>query len=65
MPAKKKKTKEPRKELLTVKANGGTADGRGNIYTGHLGGHNIGSVVAKNQTEARKKLLTCARKLLK
>ena len=59
------KKKGSTKELFTVKEGGALAAGKGRLYTGYVGGFEIGTVVAPNKTAGRKKLLTIARGLLK
>lgn len=59
------KTTSKTRTLFRLTEKGETADKKGRLYEGHVGGFNIGSVVAKNKTAGRKKLLSIARKLLK
>jgi len=53
------------KTLFRMTEKGATADKKGKLYEGHVGGFALGAVVAPNKTAARKKLLGIARKLLK
>lgn len=43
---------------------GATADKKGHLYHGYVGGYALGAVMAPNKTAGRKKLLSIARKLL-
>ncbi len=61
MAAKKKSTKA----LFCMEDKGPTADKKGHLYHGYVGGHALGAVVAANKTAGKKKLLAIARKLLK
>lgn len=65
MPKKKKKQTSSSAELLRVATVGGTADGKGTIYSGSIGNFPLGNVLARNQSAARKKLLIAARRYLK
>ena len=53
------------KELFRIEPMGGSADGKGSLYCGYVGGYKLGCVMAPNKTDARKKLMSIARKLLK
>ena len=53
------------KDLFRMEEKGKTADNKGCIYDGFVGGHKLGSVVAANKTAGKKKLMAIARKLLK
>ena len=44
---------------------GATADRKGFLFHGYIGGYALGAVVAANKTAGKKKLLSIARKLLK
>lgn len=50
--------------LFRMEDKGASADKRGNLYTGYVGGFELGAVMAPNKTAGRKKLLAIARKLL-
>jgi len=65
--ASKKKKGNPHngKPLFRLEERGGTADGKGKLYCGYVGGYEIGCVVAANQTKAKTKLIAIARRLLK
>ena len=58
--------KKSSKELFTM-AEGGPIAGttKNRLYSGKVGGFDLGTVVAANKTAGRKKLLTIARGLLK
>ena len=60
MPKKKKKSRS----LFTMK-DVGPAVGKGRVYTGFVGGHEIGSCVSATASAARKKLLAAARRELR
>lgn len=62
--AAKKKTSSTR-TLFRMEDKGATADKKGNLYHGYVGGFSLGAVVAPNKTAGKKKLLAIARKLLK
>ncbi len=61
MPRKRKGSKA----LFTVKDNGPAAEGRGRVYCGYIGGHELGNVISTSKAAARRKLLAAARKKLK
>ena len=65
MAAKKKKAPKRTKTLFRMTDGAKTADGKGRLYTGYCGGYEIGVVVAKTKTDAKKKLLRIARCELK
>ena len=65
MPATTKKHTRHQGSLFHMKEHGRTADGKHGLYAGQVGGKDIGTVVAKNATDGRKKLLRIARQLLK
>ena len=54
-----------KKELFEVKTENGMVDGKRHVYTGYVNGYNIGSTVANNVSDARKRLAAAARKLIK
>lgn len=54
-----------KKDLFRMEEKGKTADNKGCIYEGYVGGHKLGTVVAANKTAGKKKLLSIARRLLK
>ena len=51
--------------LFRMEDKGATADKKGSLYHGYVGGFALGAVVAANKAAGRKKLLAIARKLLK
>ena len=54
------------KELFKMTEGGPIAgNGKSRMYTGKVGGFEIGTVVAPNKSAGRKKLLSIARGLLK
>ncbi len=52
-------------KIFRMEAKGKSADGRGGMYEGYVGGTSIGVVLSVDAATARKKLLAIARKLLK
>jgi len=60
-----KKKPNGTKTLFRMEDKGVTADKKGSLYHGYVGGFALGAVVAPNKTAGRKKLLAIARKLLK
>ena len=58
-------SKKSTKELFTMTEGGAIAGTKGKLFSGKVGGFDIGQVVAPNKTDGRKKLLAIARKLLK
>ncbi len=58
-----KKTTAPR-ALFRMEDKGATADKKGRLYHGYVGGFHLGAVVAPNKTAGKKKLLSIARKML-
>ncbi len=57
----KEKTK---KTLFSMEDKLPTADRKGYLFHGYVGGFALGAVVAANKTAGRKKLLSIARKML-
>lgn len=58
-------TKKSSKELFTMTEGGPIAGTKTRMYTGKIGGFDLGTVVANTKAAGKKKLLTIARGLLK